>query len=395
MNNLDNIYNEALDMLKKGHSKEEVLLKFASVADELAPLLEISSSLLSMPRNIVPTPLMQRRYAVATVKNFWLTWLHISKFAGVSVSVLLLVSAVSVMGYQASKASPGQTLFAVRKQAEKLKLILATNQDAKADLQIKIAQSRLDQAQAIFNDPNSNLDEKKAALSELSFQTTSAIAQVSTVTKIDPTSEKSPPLLSVLDSITKKQQTLLETIKPDRQINTDTDSAIQALNANTVAISQIKQSVVAATNSQILASLSSQPNAVIVYGQITQVSKDQLTVEKLVFFFGGQTIIKDADGNNLSIESLHIGLKANVVGVKNQNSLLAQQILVSPKLTPPVAAGSSTTTPGTLTGQTTTPTSLKKIEVDVIAQPALQESGEGTASGLYIYESPEPQYNVK
>src|SRR5689334_20954252 len=114
MTEFDKIFSQALDMLKKGHSKEEVLVKFASYREELAPLLDISSSLLSMPRNIVPTPLMQRKYAAVPVKNFWFAWLHVSKFAGVSMSVMFLVSALAVTGYQASKASPGQPLFAVK-----------------------------------------------------------------------------------------------------------------------------------------------------------------------------------------------------------------------------------------------------------------------------------------
>src|SRR5438552_397390 len=100
MNNLDDIYNQALDLLSKGHSQEEVLVKFAGHRNELAPLLEISSLLLAIPKNVVPTPLMQRKYAVAKVKSFWLTWAHVPKLAGVTMSIMLLVSAFAVMGYQ-------------------------------------------------------------------------------------------------------------------------------------------------------------------------------------------------------------------------------------------------------------------------------------------------------
>lgn len=404
MNNQE-VYNQALEMLKKGHSKEEALVKFASEREELAPLLEVSLGLLSMPRNIVPTPFMQRRYAMAKVKNYWFTWLHISKFAGVSMSAMLLISAFAVMGYQASKSGPGQILFPVKKQAEQLKLILAADQNAKANLQIEIAQHRLDEAQAIFSDPASNIEQKKAALTELSDQTTSAVAQVTAVAKSDPGSDKNHPLLSVLDSITQKQQNLLAAIKPDSQITPDASSAQQALNANTVALSQIKNSIVAATNTQVITSLSADPNAVVIYGQITQVSKDQITVEKVTFLFGGQTTIKDSAGNNLSLESLKSGLKVNVAGVKSQNTLIAQQIL----LISTDAAGSQPQVKGATTdkaasptndkpeGQTTTPTSIKKPETPNPAGSDLQAtqpvtSDQGTASGGFILEDPTPQF---
>src|ERR1035437_7813344 len=106
MNNLDEIYNQALEMLKKGSSKQDVLLKFSQYQNELAPLLDISSILLSVPKNIVPTPLMRRKYAAVPAKSFWLAWLHISKFASVSVALMMLISAFSVTAYQVSKSTP-------------------------------------------------------------------------------------------------------------------------------------------------------------------------------------------------------------------------------------------------------------------------------------------------
>src|SRR5579859_6710432 len=107
MDNLDNIFNQALDMLKKGRSQQEVLIKFPEHKSGLAPLLEISQSLLSVEKNIVPTPLMQRKYAAIPVKHFWLAWFHISKFAGISVSLALLLSMLGLTGYAASNSTPG------------------------------------------------------------------------------------------------------------------------------------------------------------------------------------------------------------------------------------------------------------------------------------------------
>ena len=66
--NLDDIYNQVIAMLKAGHSKQEVLAEVWRCKDQIAPLLDIGETLLSMPKNIVPTPLMQRKYAAGKSK---------------------------------------------------------------------------------------------------------------------------------------------------------------------------------------------------------------------------------------------------------------------------------------------------------------------------------------
>jgi Domain of unknown function (DUF5666)/Domain of unknown function (DUF5667) len=330
MNNLDEIYNQALEMLKKGSSKEEALLKFAEYKNELAPLLDISSVLLSVPKNIVPTPLMRRQYAIVPAKRLWLAWLHISKFAGVSVGLMLLISALSVTVYQAESSTPGNALFALKKGGENLQLILSFSQSQKASLQVAIAQQRLSDAQQIFNDPASNEQQKTAALNELSAQTASAVAEVNTVAVSDPKSADSPPLLSSLDSITKQQKTLLTAIRPDSQIKTAANSALVALGSDTAKLSAIKQTIAVAANDQeALAKLSSDPNSIAAFGPITQASSSQITVEQITFAINSQTVIKDDSGGSLLPADLKDGDKASVVGEKNNNQLLAQQIFIT------------------------------------------------------------------
>lgn len=255
MNSLEAAYNQAVDMLKKGRSKQEALLKFAEFKNELAPLLDISFSLLSLPKNSPPQPAMQRKYALVPSKGFWLTWIHVSKFAGVSMSLMLLLSAFTVTGYATLKSAPGQTLFQVKKSAEKLQLVLAYNQNQKANIQLQITQSRLNDAKQIFSDPNSNVEQEKAALSELSDQTSNAVAVVNTVAKNDPASDKNHPLVNSLESIAKEQQSLLSKIKPDSEIKIEANTALLSLNKNSAKISEIKSLVATASNDQALTTL--------------------------------------------------------------------------------------------------------------------------------------------
>ena len=205
MNDLESAYNQAMEMMKKGRSKEEVLLEFSQFQKELAPLLDISSSLLALPKNLAPRPAMQRKYALAPAQNIWMAWLHISKFAGVSMSVMLLVSALTATGYEAYKSGPGQVLFPVKKVAEQTQVLLAYNQNDKAAIQVAIAQQRLSEAKAIFSDPNSNPQQQQAALSELTSQTSAAVAVVSNVAQSNPKATQSPPLLSSLENINSQQ----------------------------------------------------------------------------------------------------------------------------------------------------------------------------------------------
>ena len=393
MTNLEEIYDQALEMLRQGYSQEEVLIKFADYKNDLSPLLSLSTELFAMPKNTVPTPLMQRRYASAKVKSWWLTWAHIPKFAGVSMSIMLLLSAFTVVGYQTSKSSPGQALFQVKKFAERSRLILASSQDAKASLQIQIAQKRLNEAQEIFNNPDSNVEQKKAALNELSDQTSTAIAEVNTAAKNNPSSDKNPPLLTSLDSIAHDQQDLLTDIKPDSQIKTAANTALKTLTANTVKISEIKQSVAAAGNEQTLAKLNADPNSVVILGEINKISPQQITVEKTVFIFTSQTVIKNAEGKLVDLKDLNEKSKVNIIGIKNQNNLLAQQILViSPE---GQVKDASTENPNAAASKTATgvPASLKKNlegsqESSSTASSSLPDLN--TAVGSVIFEDPSP-----
>jgi hypothetical protein len=345
MNNLENAYNQALEMLKKGHSKEEVLIKFAEFKNELSPLLDISFQLLTLPKNIVPTPMMRRKYAVVPAKRLWLAWLHVSKFASISVGLMLIISALSVTAYQASVSTPGNALFALKKGEESIRLVLAFNQNRKASLQVAIAQQRLSDAQQIFNDPTSNAQQKTAALNELSAQTASAVAEVNTVAATNPKSADSHPLLSSLDNITQQQKNLLTAIKPDSQIKNAANSALVALGNDTAKLSAIKQTIAVAGNDQeALAKLSSDPNSVAAFGLISRATSSQITVNQITFNITPQTTIQDSASNSLLFSNLHDGDKASVVGEKNNNLLVAQQIFITSTSTDNTASTSASST---------------------------------------------------
>jgi hypothetical protein len=398
MDNLDKIYNEALEMLKQGRSKQEVLLKHAQFSKQLSPLLDISSLFISLPKNTPPTPAMQRKYIFISSKRAWLAWLHVSKFAAASMSLILLVSAFSVTGYAALRSGPGQTLFAVKKSAEKARLLLAYNQTDKANIQVAIAKQRLADAQEIFNNPQSNIEQKKAAITELTTQASTAISEVTTVTEKDPNSEKSHPLLNSLEEISNQQRTLLTQITPDKQITDVTSSALLSLNSDSKKITAIKEHVAIANNEQTLAKLTSDANSVAVLGQISKISDTQITVEKTTFNINSKTLIKDINGKTVEVSTLTPKTKVNVVGLQGFDSLIAQQILVT---TGTETATTSTSTEGEVKGEntqvasdrnaTSVSISLKKAEKPSSTGESLK-ADPSTATGSFILEDPTPLF---
>lgn len=385
-NSIDTILDQALEMLQKGRSKEEVLLSFKEYEKELSPLLDLSLCLFTIPKNIAPEPAMQRKYISLPTKNFWLTWIHVSKFAGVSMSLVLLLSAFTFTTVASLRSNPGQVLFSVKKTAEKVQLILAYNQEQKANLQIKITQKRLNEAREIFSNPDSNIKQEQAALKELSDQTSNTVIAINSVTKNNPQSDKNHPLLSTLENITKDQQSLLSEIKPNSEVKIEANSAQQTLNENSAKITEIKHFVSVASNEQALAKLGTNPNSVIVSGEITQISKTELTVEKTNFEINAQTIIKDAEGKNITLTDLKLKNKINVVGIKNDKEITAVQISITP-IPEGIVKGSSTSTITTINEK---PATATNSSIQKIAEPVAPDPNE--ASGSFIIEDPAPQF---
>ncbi len=352
---------------------------------ELSPLLELSKSLLALPKNPVPTPLMNHKYATNQVKHLWFAWTHISRLAAASTAAMLLLSAFAVTGYAAYNSAPGQTLFVVKKTAEKLQMVLAYSQNQKASLQIEITKKRLDEARTIFQNPTSNIVQEKAALTELTDQTRNAIEVINTVTINNPKADNNHPLLSSLENITKQQQVLLKEIKPGGEITEAAGTALVALNQNSAKISEIKQSIAIASNDQTLAKLNGDPDSVAVLGTISELIKDKITVEKTTFVIGSQTTIKNAEGKIITLEALKPETKVNISGKKDKDVLIAKDILIIGDSNPEVKSATTTADIKPSSSSTST-TAIKQSDFQ---QPSTTPN---QAQGLYIFEDPNPQF---
>jgi hypothetical protein len=396
MENLEDIYNQAITMLKAGHSQEEILENFDNVKNELAPLLKISVSLLTMPKNIVPTPLMQKKYAFSKARIFWISWAHTFKFAAAGSGLMLILSALAVTGYAASNSLPGHNLFALKRAEENAQLVFTISPTAKANLQIALAQKRLDEAKQIFSVPGqNNQQEQTAALAELTSQTSNAVAAAASIAKTDPQAQSNHPLLNSLQSLTDQQQSLLKQIKPSGQIKLAAQNAQLALNDSAKQLSEIKQTVAVASSDQSLTKLSATSTDVAILGLITKITADQITVEKTVFTVNARTSVRDEDGNTVKFGDLIPGQRVNVVGGQIGSVLVAGQILATNVLPAASPAQTLLTTPASTT---TTPAIAKKMATpanDDSTNTAVSflKSDPNIATGGFIVENPSPQYH--
>ncbi len=380
MNNLPDQLNSALENAKRDKPVIEAPLEMAdSEKQELISLLELGRELSNLPKATVPTPLMNYKYAEAKVRHLWFAWLHISKFAAVSTSLMLLVSAFAVTGFAAQNSRPGQTLFTVKKFTEKSQVILAYDESRKASLQLEIAQKRLNEAQSIFKDPASNLKQEQAALNELANQTDSAIAAVNSITQNAPAARDNHPLLASLETIAKQQQTLLEEITPNKEIQSAAAPALQTLKETPAKVSEIKQTIAVASSEQTLAKLNSDPNAAAAAGPVEALSKTTVTVEKIVFTLTSDTVYKDSEGNSVSPAALKLQAKVNISGLKSNEDIIAKEIIIQDFAAAEPKVESASTT--------------------IATHPANEEPAEdnkGTdpnqAVGTFIFEDPTPQY---
>jgi hypothetical protein len=403
----ENNFNQALELLKKGVPVEEILQKFELSRAELKPQLELAAGLLRMPKVQVPEPAMQRKYALAPSKRFWVAWIHISKFASAGVALMLIVSCLGATGYAAASSAPGTLLFSLRKVEEHIRLTLTANQVDRANFQVAIAQNRLSQAQIILNNPSSGVQQQTLALNELASQTTSAVAELNQVAQNDPKSNQNNTLINTLDSITTQQMALLSNIKSGQQISAAANQALQELKTSTSQLNAISESVAMADSEQSLTTLNPNSNSVAVLGTITQVNIGQITVEKTTFTLTPQTIITDASGNTLAIQNLTQNEKVNVIGIQNQTSLVAQQILVTQSPQAQLIGAQASSTPTTtsqsllIAGEKST-SLIPAAELQNFSKSAsgsranasasTTQTNPDTATGGVIFDNPSPQF---
>jgi hypothetical protein len=391
---LEQIFGQAMQMLEQGRNKTEVLSVWKDEAKELEPLLDVVLSLRSLPKKTAPEPAMRRKYILAPSKQFWLSWVHISRFAATSVGTTLLLALILGTGYATTQSAPGEILFSFKKAAEHLQVQLTPNQAEKISLQVEIAQKRLNDAQSALNNSQNDPAKETAALAELSAETTNSINALDQAAK-----DQNPSLLAKIDhplatslvniaSIASQQQTLVNHLSAKNQLDQTAKNVLQTTQENVTKVAEIQKSLQAASNDNGLTKLDSNPSAVTASGTVVSFVNNILTIDQNTFIVDDKTIIKNSDNNKIEKINLAAKQKVLIVGDRVAIGLMARQItlLENPQIGEGTVKGTSTP----LSEASTT-----KATADQSGSLGQLQQDPNTAFGSFIMEDPAPQTDFK
>lgn len=246
--NLEQIFDKALLELKKGASLEDAILTCQPEQEDLAENLELAVRLSKIPKATIPQPAMQRKYATLPVKTAWYLSLHVSRFATVSMSAILLVSAGFGTGYIAWNSLPGQPLFAMKKNAEQLRIKFAGTQIEKTSLQVALSKKRLTEARQAIQDPSINTEVAQASIKELEKQTKTTLDTAKAIANEADGSKQAGSIITSLELLAKEQEGLVKDAQTDGKKDV-LAKAEEIAKENVKQIAEIKKFISTASNS--------------------------------------------------------------------------------------------------------------------------------------------------
>ncbi|MEK7617689.1 MAG: DUF5667 domain-containing protein [Patescibacteria group bacterium] len=371
---------EILRQLKNQPLENGTLLGLPEEDREIAVL---AAELQSIPLLNAPHAKIRRKYALASEPiPLWKNLVFSFRYS-IGIAILLCVMFTSGIAYSTAGSLPGEKLFGLKKSAEQFRVKFALNGAQRAYLQLQIAKKRLNEAQQIVQ--NQNSEAAFLAISEVSKATEIAANEVQT---LSPKSikESSRPLLSSLEDVGKQEKDLVFQLSQNGSAQEGKEDVIALSLKNQTRVSEIKRSVAISTAEEAIASLSSPDNAVTISGQITQIGKTSITVEKTTFFITEKTIISSSDEKIINPEDLKINAKVAVSGEKNQTQILALKVAVLEK---------SEELAGEVKGETTQTHAPNSTTPSSILSPSNEESDSekaNQATGSFIIEDPSPQF---
>lgn len=334
---------------------------------ELTELATLAKHIQKLPKYDLPTPHKQRLYilhlADAPVAH-GIRLMRLASYVGGSTLALGLI----LTGIVAIQSKPGSNWYEYKNSGHELRLSFMSDQNAKANLQIRYVNDRLQDTQSVLADSNANSKVKAAALSQLTAETQATIETVRQVA----IAQKDTTLLNKLQD-TIDQQTAVITNTQDPAVKDATATALQATAASSKTIAEAQQ-LVAASNESSLAKLL----PTIISGTITKVTEKDISIGKDTIALANTTEIVDAKNPGIKI-TLKVGTSVSVTAKEIDKVLTAQKITV----TPPV--------PGKVKGADTDK-AQKNPDQDQSIPDTVEPENTPVQSG-FIIESPDPQYS--
>lgn len=313
---IEQVLDNAIKRVRNGEEISSVVSSCpAEMRSELTAMLQIISIVASLPRKEVPAPNQRRLYLQYTPQpSGFASFIRNFKLVPTALASFLLVTALTALGAQASL--PGDKLFSVKKSYESLQVKLATNPEKRADLQLKIASQRFEDAQKVL--ASGSDENKKVALEELNQQTTVALSDIKD--NAVSLSAKNPGLVQKAEDLTKSQTNLIAKVDPKIADSNVIKKTVQS----TVALSDIKK-IIATANEESNASIVPDPT-ITTTGLISEIKDNTISIAKNKFTLDEKTEIDDKDGNPIKITDLDINDRVTIEAKIDNDKNLAQTV---------------------------------------------------------------------
>lgn len=338
---LETILDEAIVRLHQQESIQSIIQDYPDYQDELAGLLSVVETGMSLPKKSIPAPYKQFKFLEspalqantkaqstsnpAKVFSFW-------KWAIIPLGISLIIGGDFVV--KATENSlPGDALYTVKRATEQARLSLTSDQDKVATIHIELLQKRLDEVKRVAD--TGDTTSETVAISELQSQTAKTFSAVTPVATDNALSKSDTTLLNSLVAVNKEQQSVLKTLSETAETETAklaVNSAIENTEKNSQALAQIVTKVDEQTA----------PNSekVQITDTIYKISKDTLLVGKDIIQVNSETLVTDKNLPS-SFSKLNLQNKVTVTGLKNSDgTITALEINV---LSTGVVKGQSTT----------------------------------------------------
>lgn len=322
----DTTLNKIIEELRSGKRVEDILIEYKEIETEVKELIPLLISISEIPTVGAPIPNKRRDYLQelqprSFLNNFYALFRATALPIGVMAGLLMFVAT----GFAANKSQPGQHLFTVKKSFERTSLIF-TPEDEKGLARLAITEKRLAEAEQVLANPNSNPKSTTAALEELVSQTNETISDVQKVASSKQLGASEVSLLNSLAEITKKQEVLVNSIKP--LTDSEAQSNAEVVKETKIASESIRELIATATE-QTLANIPVDENKVIITGgTITSLDKTKIVVEKTTFTIDLKNLTILKDNKDFDYSKLTAKSKITISGTKSKTNILADKIII-------------------------------------------------------------------
>jgi hypothetical protein len=238
--------------------------------------------------------------------------------------LMILVSMTVGTAVAAMESVPGQKIYPVKKIVESVQLKLATSEEEKTELQIKFANNRVEEMEAILQ------KQKEGKVSEAQVQKVVAntAKDIEKTTQAVAEQSKNDPKSAVVDkmvSLSNKQTTLIQAaqVESEGEVKIQLDKAlVDSKTSMEKAIENIEKAGLVVENRPII--LMDEPkteNTVTAEGKLTAVSSTSLSIGTAQFL-----LTKDTEYVNIKLTDLKVDVIVKISGEIKEKKTYAAKV---------------------------------------------------------------------